>query len=62
MNHWPPFVRKVWSVTLLASLLALPRLSALNAQDKPLTDRQLRARIENAMRDGTAWLRNQQDG
>lgn len=60
MNHWQSFVRRIrpavlWVVVAVSS-------QPLLAQDQPLTDRQLRARIENAMRDGTAWLKSQQSG
>lgn len=59
MNHWQPGVRRFRSAILLTIILCvLPQ--QLLGQNKPLTDRQLRARIENAMRDGTAWLKSQQ--
>ena len=46
-------------VFVLLAVLGMPMMSA-SATEDALTDRQLRVRIKNAMRDGTAWLRNQQ--
>lgn len=54
-----PANQQFWIVAVLAMFL-MPNSGVLYAQGKPLTDRQLRVRIENSMRDGTSWLKSQQ--